>query len=215
MCGSEAAAARSMLDISYPVVNGIIRNWEDMNYLWDYTFNDELKIDPTQYKILLTEAAMNPLQNRKRMVQVMFEKYGFKAVHVATQAVLTLYAQCLMTGVVFDSGDGVTHIIPVYQSYGLDHCIKRLDIAGRDVTRHLIELLRLKGYSFNRSADFETVALMKEKYCYVAHDIKSEDKLARETTVLTESYEVRSLVLFYFPIVHFSFFVLLMFSSWF
>ena len=72
MCGSEAAAARSMLDISYPVVNGIIRNWEDMNYLWDYTFNDELKIDPTQYKILLTEAAMNPLQNRKRMVQVMF-----------------------------------------------------------------------------------------------------------------------------------------------
>ena len=63
--------------------------------------------------------------------------------------------------------------------------------------------------------DSRIVALMKEKYCYVAHDIKSEDKLARETTVLTESYEVRSLVLFYFPIVHFSFFVLLMFSSWF
>ena len=70
MCGTEAANARSMLEISYPVVNGIIRNWEDMQHLWDYTFHDELKIDPTEYKILLTEAAMNPIQNRKKMVSI-------------------------------------------------------------------------------------------------------------------------------------------------
>lgn len=148
MCGTECAKARSMLQISYPVVNGIIRNWEDMKHLWDYTFNEQLKVDPTECKILLTEAALNPVENRRKMAEVMFETYGFQAIHVAMQAVLTLYAQGLMTGIVLDSGDGVTHVIPVYQSYGLNHCIKRLDIAGRDVTKHLIELLRLKGFEF-------------------------------------------------------------------
>jgi actin-related protein 2 len=78
----------------------------------------------------------------------MFDRYEFDAVHIATQAVLTLYAQGLTTGVVLDSGDGVTHIIPVYESYGLNQQIKRLDVAGRDVTRYLIDLLRLRGYEF-------------------------------------------------------------------
>jgi actin-related protein 2 len=154
MCGDECAALRSNLQITYPIVNGIINNWEDMYHLWDYTFNEKLKINPKECSILLTEAAMNPKENRRKMLRAMFERYGFKAVHVETQAVLTLYAQGLMTGIVLDSGDGVTHVIPVYQSYGLNHCIKRLDIAGRDVTKHLIELLRLRGFCFSYLPSF-------------------------------------------------------------
>lgn len=97
-----------------PVLLGIIRNWTDMEYVWDYTF-ERLKTNPKGQKILLTEAPMNPKQNREKMVQVMFEKYGFDSVYIAIQAVLVLYAQGLLTGVVCDSGDGVTHIVPVYQ----------------------------------------------------------------------------------------------------
>jgi actin-related protein 2 len=73
--------------------NGIVRNWEDMQHLWDYTFREKLGIDPKECKVLLTEPPMNPKKNRERMVEVMFEKYGFEAVYVAVQAVLTLYAQ--------------------------------------------------------------------------------------------------------------------------
>lgn len=70
----------------------------------------------------------------------MFEKYEFNAVYVAVQAILTLYAQGLLSGVVVDSGDGVTHICPVYEEYVLPHLTRRLDIAGRDVTRYLIKV---------------------------------------------------------------------------
>lgn len=68
-----------------------------------------------------------------------------------------------------DSGDGVTHIVPVYEGFSLPHLTQRIDVAGRDVTRYLIKLLLLRGYAFNRTADFETVRQMKEKLCYVGY----------------------------------------------
>lgn len=131
---------------------------------------------------------MNPTKNREKMIQVMFEKYGFAGAYVAIQAVLTLYAQGLLSGVVVDSGDGVTHICPVYEEFALPHLTRRLDIAGRDITRYLIKLLLLRGYAFNHSADFETVRMMKEKLCYIGYDIETEQRLALETTVLVEPY---------------------------
>ena len=131
---------------------------------------------------------MNPMRNREKMIEVMFEKYGFDSVYIAIQAVLTLYSQGLLTGVVLDAGDGVSHICPVYEGFALPHLTRRLDIAGRDITRYLIKLLLLRGYAFNQSADFETVRMMKEKLCYVAYNTQIEQKLALETTTLVESY---------------------------
>lgn len=188
MVGDEAQKLRTMLQITYPLENGIVRNWDDMNHVWDYTFHEKLKIQPKECKIMLTEAPMNPQVNRKKMIEVMFEKYGFKSCYIAIQAVLTLYAQGLLTGVVVDSGDGVTHVVPVYEGFSLPHLIKRLDVAGRDVTRYLIKLLLLRGYAFNRTADFETVRQMKEQLCYVGYDLELEKRLANETTVLSRSY---------------------------
>lgn len=190
MVGDEAAAARSQLQITYPLDNGVVRSWEDMEHVWEYTWNERLKINPTECKVLLTEAPMNPLKNREKMVEVMFEKYGFRGVYVAVQAVLVLYAQGLLDGVVLDSGDGVTHIIPVCEGYSMPNLVRRLDIAGSDVTRYLIKLLLLRGYAFNRTADFETVRQIKEKLCYVGYDLGIEEQLATETTTLVESFTI-------------------------
>lgn len=188
MCGDAAAAVRASLETSYPVTNGIIQNWDDMEELWKYTFNEKLAINPPDHKILLTEPPLNPTKNREQMVERMFEKFGFGACNVSIQAMLTLYAQGLRTGVVVDTGDGVSHVIPVYDGFVPQNLIRRLDVAGRHITRYLIKLLLLRGYAFNRTADFETVRQIKEKLCYVAHDIGMERRLAQDTTVLEEAY---------------------------
>jgi len=190
MVGDEAAKLRNMLQVTYPLENGIVRNWEDVEHVWDYTFNEKLKVNPSECKILLTEPPGNPLKNRERLCKIMFEKYGFNSVYVAIQAVLTLYAQGLLTGVVCDSGDGVTHVVPVYDGFSMPHLTQRLDVAGRAVTQYLIKLMLLRGYAFNRTADFETVREMKEKLCYVAYDTQFELQLAHDTTVLVKSYEL-------------------------
>ncbi|XP_042618265.1 actin-related protein 2-A [Cyprinus carpio] len=182
MVGDEASELRSMLEVNYPMENGIVRNWDDMKHLWDYTFGPEkLNIDSQNCKILLTEPPMNPTKNREKIIEVMFETYQFSGVYIAIQAVLTLYAQGNAT-----FNDGRAHSVPRYE--GLFYLTRRLDIAGRDITRYLIKALLLRGYAFNHSADFETVRMMKEKLCYVGYNIEQEQKLALETTVLVESY---------------------------
>ena len=101
MVGHEASAVRQMLDIKYPLSEGIVKNWEDMEVLWDYTFGpDQLNVKTDECKILLTEAPRNPTENRRKFCEYMFEKYNFQSMYIQIQAVLTLYAQGLLTGVV-------------------------------------------------------------------------------------------------------------------
>jgi len=190
MVGDEASKLRQMLQISYPLEHGVVKNWDDVTHVWDYTFNEKLHIDPKDSKILLTEPPLNPTKNREKMLEIMFEKYGFKSAYVAIQAILTLYAQGLLTGVVLDSGDGVSHIVPVYEGFALPHLTKRIDVAGRDITQYFIKLLLLRGYAFNRTADFETIRQMKEDVCYVGYDIPLETRLSTETTVLVTQYTI-------------------------
>lgn len=102
---------------------------------------------------------------------------SYSATHTASELhralpLLVDAMQGLMTGVVVDTGDGVTHVVPVFDGFVPQHLIRRLDVAGRHITQYLIKLLMLRGYAFNRTADFETVRQIKEKLCYVACDIK-------------------------------------------
>lgn len=93
MIGDQASEHRNYLQITQPMEHGIIKNWDDMMLLWDYTFQSKLKVDTRDRKVLLTEPPMNPTKNREKMCEVMFENYQFGGVYVAIQAVLTLYAQ--------------------------------------------------------------------------------------------------------------------------
>jgi actin-related protein 2 len=185
MIGDEVIPVRPLLELTYPMKEGIIKNEEDMALLWDYVLTQKLGLvqnDLQSRKLLLTEAPENPTANKIKMAEILFEKIGLGYFNIEPQAKMTLYCEGEETGVVLDSGDGVTHVIPVFANYLLHHQIKRLDIAGRHITDYLIRLLQIKGYAFNSTADFEIVRELKEKYCFVSCDIESDRKLDKETT---------------------------------
>ena len=185
MIGDEVTPVRSLLELTYPMEEGIIKNAGDMEILWDYVLQKKLKINKSDFKnrkLLITEAPNNPTKNKEKMAQILFEKIGIGFFNIEPQAKMTLFCEGEKTGVVLDSGDGVTHVIPIAQNYVLQHQIKRLDIAGRHITNYLTRLMQIKGYAFNSTADFEIVRELKEKYCFVSCDIKSDRKLDQETT---------------------------------
>ena len=176
LVGEDAEAKRGILKLNYPIEHGVIKNWDDMEKIWGHVFTNELRVDPVEHNVMLTEAPMNPKENREKMAQIMFETFNVPGLYIAIQAVLSLYSAGKFTGIVADSGDGVTHFVPIFDGYSLPHAVIRLDLAGRDLTEYMMKLLTETGTRFSTTAEKEIVKAIKEKACYVALDFEEELK---------------------------------------
>eukprot|EP00761_Pharyngomonas_kirbyi_P013952 gb/GECH01013982.1/.p1 GENE.gb/GECH01013982.1/~~gb/GECH01013982.1/.p1 ORF type:complete len:379 (+),score=51.10 gb/GECH01013982.1/:1-1137(+) len=185
--GNEAQEKRGVLDINYPIADGIIHSWEDMELLWSYVFYHELGVNPEDAPVLVTEAAMNPKKNREHMAALMFEAFDVPALFVSIQAVLALYSMGRTTGVMFDAGDGVTHIVPIWEGYPNPYGVQRVNLAGRHLTEFMRKLLMIRGHGFVTPAEREIVRNIKERLCYVSldydHDIKVYPEQVEEYTL--------------------------------
>jgi actin-related protein len=190
--GDEAQKMRGVLNLSYPIESGIVTNWDDMEKVWSYCFNNELRMDPSEHKVLLTEAPMNPKVNREKMTSLMFETFNVQGLYVSIQAVLSLYSNGRTTGCVIDSGDGVTHTVPVFEGYSVPHAVQKNLIAGRAITDHMTNLLQMEGITTQggQSAWKQIVKKMKEQLCYISLNLEEEKGKASSSTQIQKTFEL-------------------------
>ncbi|KAK8142870.1 Arp2/3 complex subunit, actin nucleation center [Beauveria asiatica] len=179
--GDEAtsAAAGPGYGLHYPIRHGQIENWDHMERFWSNSIFKYLRVEPEDHYFLLTEPPLNPPENRENTAEIFFESFNCAGMYIAVQAVLALAASWTsskvtdrsLTGTVIDSGDGVTHVIPVAEGYVIGSSIKSIPIAGRDITYFVQSLLRDRGEA---DSSLKTAQEIKESYCYVCPDIVKE-----------------------------------------
>ncbi|RPA86312.1 Actin/actin-like protein [Ascobolus immersus RN42] len=179
--GDEAIAASSGpgYGVHYPIRHGQVENWDHMERFWQSSIFKYLRVEPEDHHFLLTEPPLNPPEARENTAEIMFETFNCAGLYIAVQAVLALAASWTsskaqdrsLTGTVIDSGDGVTHVIPVAEGYVIGSSIKSIPIAGRDITYFVQSLLRDRG---EPDSSLKTAEKIKEEFCYVCPDIVKE-----------------------------------------
>jgi actin-related protein 3 len=191
--GDEVKKAGRDYNLCTPIEHGIVTSWDNMEKYWQRCIYDYLSADPEEHMMLLTEPPMNTPENREYTAEVMFETFNVPGLYIGVQAVLALCASILapkkgggkkdakhgtskaLTGTVVDSGDGATHIIPVADGYVIGSRISHVPLAGSDVTKFMLDILRDRGEDIEGSDQAKNISrTIKEQWCYVSPDIVKE-----------------------------------------
>lgn len=166
----------------WPIRHAIVEDWDLMERFWEQCIFKYLRAEPEDHYFLLTEPPLNTPENREYTAEIMFESFNIPGLYIAVQAVLALAAswtsrqvgERTLTGTVIDSGDGVTHVIPVAEGYVIGSCIKHIPIAGRDITFFVQQLLRERETGIPPEQSMETAKTIKERWGYICPDIAKE-----------------------------------------
>ncbi|XP_054439980.1 actin-related protein T2 [Pteronotus mesoamericanus] len=186
--GEEALHKKETLHVHRPIERGLVTSWDDAEQLWKHLFEWELGVKARDQPVLMTEPSLNPREAREKMATVMFESFQVPAFYLSDQAVLALYASACVTGLVVDSGDGVTCTVPIFEGYSLPHAVSKLYMAGRDITEHLMRLLLASGRAFPCALSKALVDDVKEKLCYVA--LEPDKELSRRPEEVLREYKL-------------------------
>ena len=178
--GKDCSKYLGILKLRYPVKNGIFENEQDILTVFKYIYqnleinNEEIREHP----ILITEPLLNPYSNREKIASALFENLSAPAIFFASQPILSLFSTSNTSGVILESGEGVTQSCVVYEGYSIPNSYIRNNYGGRDVTDYFQTLLKKQGYSFSTTSEFEIVRKIKEEICFTIVGSSSNNPLS-------------------------------------
>lgn len=156
--------------LHFPIERSTIKDndqdWENMRDIWEYIIKDQLQLDPSTVNVLVTDPVLNSRENKQRISQIFFESIGVSSLGIVASPVLSLFSTGKTRGVIVDSGDGCTSIVPVFEGFALPHATKRIPLAGIDITNYLLQNLS----SHLRPEQFTVARGIKEEMLVVALD---------------------------------------------
>jgi len=181
--GDEAISKLEIMNFNYPVKKGEIVDWDKYETLLHYLFYTELKVVPEEISILITESPLNPKKNRSKMAEILFETFNVEKIHIANTSMLGLYSYGKTSGLVLDSGFGLTTSVPVYQGYPLPHASQKMKFGGENLSDLLLSMVQYQGIGKNYKGLKGRILAdsIKEKLGYVALNSEEEEKMYNDS----------------------------------
>ncbi len=181
LVGHEAIANVGKVTVEAPIDRGVVKNWQQVEHMLRQAFEDLEAIDDLPgVGVVLTQPSYHPLANSETLAQLMFESFDSGSLAFVTQGSCALYASGRTTGVVLESGEGITQVLPIFDSMIVTTGGNRINFGGKEVTDHFSRILFEKGYCFTGPADRFTVQRMKEELCIVSGDYSADLAKAEE-----------------------------------
>lgn len=187
--GADAISKMDIMNFHQPIRKGEIVDWDKFETLMHYLFYSELKVVPEEISILITEAPLNSKQNRAKLAEILFETFNVERIHIANTAMLGLYSYGKTSGIVLDSGFGITSTVPVYEGYPLPHASLKINFGGENLSETLLSMIQ---HNINKNYKNLKGRLLaddiKEKLGYIALNSEEEEKHYLENLGREESY---------------------------
>ncbi|XP_069832770.1 actin-like protein 7A [Dendropsophus ebraccatus] len=169
-------------DISQKLVNplrhGVIEDWDCIEAILEYLFVQEMKIQPDEHAVLLSDPPRSPITKREKYTEMMFETFNIPAFHIAHQSTLSMYSYGKTSSLVVESGHGASYVVPIVEGKILPDIIGKVNYAGADVTRFLLSVLNQTRYQFQEE-HLAAIEDMKNKYCYVSRDLTEDMRIPK------------------------------------
>ncbi|XP_011809965.1 PREDICTED: actin-like protein 7B [Colobus angolensis palliatus] len=187
LVGHELLNTETPLKLVNPLKHGIVVDWDCVQDIWEYIFRTAMKILPEEHAVLVSDPPLSPSSNREKYAELMFETFGIPAMHVTSQSLLSIYSYGKTSGLVVESGHGVSHVVPISEGEVLPGLTSRADYAGGDLTNYLMQLLNEAGHAFTDD-HLHIIEHIKKKCCYAA--FLPEEELSLVPEELRVDYEL-------------------------
>lgn len=178
--GFEAQDKASVMKIKCPLENGVIKNWDDMEKLWDYIILNQMDVDIKNECIFITESPFSSKADRQKTAQIIFEKYNVNYYYSSFPGCYSQYSCKRTSGIVLDIGHSYTHAVPIINNKPIPDKIQKLNFGGKHLSEYLVSLLpspdaKGKDNQFSSSEMLE-IEELKEENCFVSENYQQDLK---------------------------------------
>jgi len=165
--GKGALANCTNMDLEYPIEDGKIKDFDALEKLWSYIFMNELKTKPDTHNILISESLFSSNSDRDKIAQIMYEKFSVFHICIEPQPLLTFHYSNKNSGLIVETGESYTQVIPIFEKFIIPQGIKFNHISGGYLTNLTKEIVDKRLSKYNVSNKKEIAKKIKEKFMKV------------------------------------------------